>query len=93
MFVNQSYTKAEREWVSLVKQIACANCDAPGPVEGHHTKQSNAYSMAGLCSDCHRGPQGWHGDRTLMRIYKHDENDLISITVSRVYKLLRFLKP
>ena len=87
--MNQQYTKVEREWVDLVKQIDCANCDVPGPGEGHHTKQSNAHSMVGLCSDCHRGPQGWHGDKTLMRIYKHDENDLIDITVSRVHKLLK----
>lgn len=87
--MNNSLTKIEREWLALVKQVACSCCDKPPISEAHHTKQGNQFSAAALCYDCHRGPLGWDGDRTLMRIYKKDENDLISITTGRVYRMVR----
>jgi hypothetical protein len=81
-------TPAEREHLRLVKLCACGWCDKAGGF-AHHTKQGNHFTTIGTCWDCHQGPMGWHGDRTLMRIYKRDENDALNGTLRRVDELKR----
>ena len=81
--MNQSYTKSEREWIGLVKQCSCVICDKPPISEAHHTKQKNPFTTVSLCKECHRNIP------IMKRIHKFDDNDLISITVGRVYKLLK----
>ena len=39
-----------------------------------------------LCPGCHRGPSGIHGDRSLMRIQKLDELDLLALTIEALAK-------
>lgn len=34
-----------------------------------------------LCPDCHTGPNGIHGNRSLMRIQKIEEIDLLARTI------------
>jgi hypothetical protein len=38
-----------------------------------------------LCSDCHTGSQGVHGDKTMMRIHKVTELDLLADTLKKLY--------
>lgn len=38
-----------------------------------------------LCPDCHTGPWGIHGDRTMLRILKADELDLLADTLEKLY--------
>ena len=78
-------TPAESAHMGLVKESGCAVCGASGVVEAHHTKQGNHFTTIGLCDACHRGPMGIHGDKTLWRIYKLDENDALNETIRRVY--------
>lgn len=83
---SEAITPREREHLRLVKLCACGWCDGAGGF-AHHTRQGDHWTTVGCCWDCHQGPMGWHGDRTLMRIYKRDEYDALNITLERVDKL------
>ena len=61
-------TLAERAHLDLVKGCPCVLCDAPAPSEAHHVVQGDHFTCIALCPDCHRGPNGIHGDQTMMRL-------------------------
>ena len=82
---KRAMSLSERGHVQRVKESGCAVCGAGGVVEAHHTKQGNHFTTIGLCDTCHRGPMGWHGDKTMWRIHKMDENDALNETLRRVY--------
>lgn len=42
-----------------------------------------------LCPSCHTGTQGIHGDKTMMRIMKADELDLLADTIRKLYGSVR----
>lgn len=82
--------KAKRH-LNRVHDVPCVLCGAM-PVEAHHMREgqgmsqraSDWFSIA-LCPECHRGPLGIHGDRTLLRIKKLDELDLVAMTLEALY--------
>lgn len=78
-------TAAESAHMGKVKESGCAVCGAGPYVEAHHTKQGNHFTTIGLCPECHRGPMGIHGDKTMWRIHKMDENDALNETLRRLY--------
>lgn len=82
---KKAMTAAERRHVQLVKESGCAVCGAMGFVEAHEIKQGLWWTSVGLCPECHRGPQGIHGDKTLWRIYKLDELGALNETLRRIY--------
>ena len=82
---KRAMTAAERGHVQRVKESGCAVCGACGFVEAHEIKQGRWWTSVGLCPECHRGPQGIHGDKTLWRIYKLDEVDALNETIRRIY--------
>ena len=84
-------TKSEKRHMDKVAQLPCATCGNQ-PVELHHAREEQGMAQkAGnflvipLCPDCHRGKQGVHGDKTMMRIMKVNEMDLLNETLSKVY--------
>lgn len=79
-------TPAESEHLAKVKSIACACCDGPGGF-AHHIEQGQHFATVGLCHACHQGPQGWHGDKTLWRIYRRTMVEALNLTLSRVNEL------
>lgn len=81
----KSITRAESEHMFRVKESGCAVCGIGGIVEAHHVKQGCHFLTIGLCPECHRGPQGIHGDKTLWRIYKMTEETALNETLRRVY--------
>jgi hypothetical protein len=81
----KAISKGESAHMNKVKESGCAVCGAGGFVEAHHIKQGCHYTTVGLCPDCHRGPLGIHGDKTLWRIHKMDEIDALDETLRRVY--------
>ena len=84
--MNQSYTKAERAHIQRVKELPCSVCDASGPSDAHHIKQSSPYTCVALCPDCHRNSKlGWHGERINWRIRKMDEIDALDVTIRRLH--------
>ena len=88
-------SKASR-WLGRVKALPCVLCDAlgvpqAGPTQAHHIRdgqgmgqRASDYLTAALCRECHQGPQGVHGDRTLLRLAKVEEIDLVAMTIERL---------
>lgn len=75
-------TVAERRYIERVSRLSCVICGAR-PVEVHEPKQGAWFASIALCADCHRGPNGWHGDRLRWKLHKMDEIDAINETVRR----------
>ena len=82
---KKAMTQAEREHVGRVKESGCAVCGAAGIVHAHEIEQGLWWTSIGLCNECHTGPMGIHGDKTLWRIYKMDEIKALNETLARVY--------
>ncbi len=71
-----------------VAALACACCRKPGPSSVHHIRHEQGMGQrAGhglvipLCWDCHQGPHGIHGDRSVWRLRKLSELDALNWTV------------
>jgi hypothetical protein len=80
-------TKAERAHLARVKSLPCGVCSAPPPSYAHHIREGQGasqraghYLTVPLCYDCHQGPHGIHGDRSLWRIYNCTELDVLNTT-------------
>ena len=82
--MNGTYTTKERAHVGRVKELDCSVCNAPGPSAAHHIEQGQHFTVCALCHDCHQGPQGWHGTKTLWRIRKMDELAALNVTLGRL---------
>jgi 5-methylcytosine-specific restriction endonuclease McrA len=83
-------TNAERKHMGRVAQLTCGLCGATG-VEVHHirsgqgmSERASHFMTVPVCPSCHRGPQGIHGDKTMLRIKKWDELDLLADTLARL---------
>lgn len=83
-------TAAEKCYMDRVACLSCAVCGAEG-VQVHHIREGQGMSQRAsnwltvpLCPGCHTGPMGIHGDRTMMRIRKLDELDLLADTIRRL---------
>lgn len=81
---SKNLKPAELAHMAAVKMLPCSLCDAPPPVEAHHVRQGSHHLCAALCAECHRGPNGWHGNKSLWRIQKMDELDALEITIRRL---------
>ncbi len=81
---SRRITDIESEHLASVKSSGCAVCDAGPFVEAHHIEQGQHFTTIGLCIECHRGPLGWHGDKTLWRIFKMTEIKALNETLKRV---------
>ena len=84
--MNNKLTAADRRWLALVKSLPCVVCGAPPPSEANHMVQGQQYTTTALCQDCHTGTHGWHGDKTLWRIYKMDQLRAINATVKAIFE-------
>lgn len=61
-------TPAEAAHMAKVKRSGCVTCDAGPFVNAHHIVQGDHFTVLGLCDPCHVGPQGIHGDQTMLRL-------------------------
>jgi hypothetical protein len=86
---SRPLTHAERVHLEHVKSVNCAVCGAMPPSSAHHIKQGLHFTTVSLCYDCHQGPSGWHGDKTLWRVYKTDELSALNRTLEGVFNLWR----
>ena len=80
---SKPLTAAEREHLRKVKEAPCGWCGGVGGY-AHHIKQGDHWTTVATCWECHQGPQGWHGDKTLSRIYKRDELDALNETLRNI---------
>lgn len=82
--------------LTTIREMPCALCEALGrqqtnPTEAHHVRlwvgaaQRNHDELSvPACVDCHRGPNGIHGDKALLRVANVDEGDLLAATVRKL---------
>lgn len=84
-------TRAEKKHVDRVAAQPCAICDAHG-VHVHHIREGQGMAQRAsnwltipLCPDCHLGPRGVHGDKSVLRARKVGELDLLAQTLERIY--------
>lgn len=84
--------QAEARHMDRVAQLDCVLCGAR-PVEVHHLREgqgmaqrASSFLTVALCPDCHRGPSGLHGDKSLLRIQKVEELDLLARTIEALAK-------
>lgn len=81
-----------RKHMGRVKELPCGVCGASGPSDAHHIlegripgRKSPDWLTIPLCKECHQGPQGIHGDRTLWKIYKANEAQILNDTLEALY--------
>lgn len=82
--MNNQLSAKERAHIARVKELPCSLCSMAAPSEAHHISQKLQFCVVALCPDCHRGVNGWHGNKSLWRIYKHDELSALNVTLSRL---------
>ena len=82
-------TKAQKEYMDKVAQMPCATCGAEG-VHIHHIREGQGMAQRAsnwlvvpLCPACHTGSRGIHGDKSMMRLKKLTELDLLAMTIER----------
>ena len=82
---------AERRYLWRVKNLACVCCGAHGPCDAHHLREGQGlsqkashYLTIAVCKECHQGANGIHGDRSLMRLYKLSELELLAKTIEQL---------
>lgn len=93
-----SRSRLATDYITEVKSLNCVLCELLGqqqesPTEAHHPRtgqgmaqRANDFLVAAVCRSCHRENLGIHGDRTLLRIAKVEELDLVAITIEKVFK-------
>ena len=81
-----------KNYLGWVAQQNCVLCGAVG-VHCHHIREGQGMSQRAsdylaipLCPDCHQGPQGLHGDRSLFMVYKVTELDLLARTIKLLHE-------
>lgn len=82
---SKAINAGERTHLERVKSSGCAVCGEGMYVDAHHIKQGHHFLTVGLCKECHQGPLGIHGDKTLWKIHKMDEMDALQETLRRIY--------
>lgn len=50
-----------------------------------HAQRASDWLVVPLCSACHTGQHGVHGDKAMMRIAKMGELDMLADTLAKVY--------
>lgn len=87
-------TAAERRHLDRVASMPCILCEIlgqqqSGKTDVHHLREGQGMSQRAsnyltipLCHDgCHQGRDGIHGTRSLLRIAKVEELDLLAMTI------------
>lgn len=89
---KKSANAVEKRYMDKVAQLPCCVCGAHG-VHLHHVREGKGmaqrasnYLVVPVCPDCHTGPQGIHGDRTMMRIYGIDEMGMLANTIGEIFR-------
>lgn len=77
-----------RAHLQRIKSLPCGLCGASAPSDAHHIREGQGmgqrasdYLAIPLCKDCHQGDKGLHGDRTMWRVYRKNELDVLAETV------------
>lgn len=81
---------SSKRHMGRIAQLPCSCCGAHG-VHVHHIREGQGMSQRAsdfltvpLCPSCHTGPNGVHGNKSLMKIQKLEELDLLAMTIERL---------
>ena len=77
-------TVAEAKHIARIAQLPCVVCRAPGPSEVHEPEQGLWFASMPLCTPCHRGADGWHGNRLRWKLRKVSELTAINNTIKEL---------
>lgn len=85
-------TTGPQRHLARVHDLPCCLCGAVG-VEAHHITEGKTFGKRDklhfctipLCRSCHQGPQGIHGDKTMLRLSKKSELELLAETLEQLY--------
>jgi hypothetical protein len=83
---------SSKRYMGRVAKIGCVLSAYLGqgfvPAELHHLREGQGMSerasdflVIPLCPEYHRGPNGLHGNKSIMRIAKLEELDLLALTI------------
>ena len=85
-------TRPEIRHMGRVADLPCVLCGQQG-VQVHHIREGQGMAQRAsnwlvvpLCPSCHTGPLGVHGDKTMMRINKMTELDMLAKTIEALCK-------
>lgn len=78
--------------LARVAKLPCCLCGAHG-VQVHHVTEGKTFGKRDrlhfctipVCPSCHTGTHGIHGDKSMLRIAKRSELELLSETLERIY--------
>lgn len=77
--------------MARVAELPCVLCGEHPPSTVHHIREGQGMSQRAsdyltvpLCPDCHQGPHGIHGDRSILRVNKLSELDLLAMTIKQL---------
>lgn len=80
-----------RSHLQRIKELPCGLCGQDAPSSAHHIREGQGmaqkasdYLAIPLCYACHQGPKGLHGDRSLWRVYRKEELDVLAETIARL---------
>ena len=83
-------TKAEKRHLDRVAALPCCLC-GESPVHVHHVREGQGLAQRAsnwlavpLCQSCHTGPKGLHGDKTMLRVMRMDEMDMLADTIRKL---------
>lgn len=81
---------ADKRHMGRVAELPCACCGVHG-VQVHHIREGQGMAQRAsnwltvpLCPECHTGPRGVHGDRSIMRTLKLSELDMLANTIEKL---------
>lgn len=87
---------AESKYMGRVAALRCVLCAQLGMEQStrttvHHVREGQGmqqrasnYLTVALCQDCHQGPNGLHGSRSLFKLAKWDEMDALAATIKEL---------
>lgn len=75
-------TDFEKFWLRLICSQPCAVC-GDQPIEIHEPEQGLWFISIPLCYECHRGKEGWHGNRLRWKMRKIDELGIINQVIRK----------
>lgn len=91
-------TAKEKRHMARIAEMGCVLCERLGMAQSgrtyvHHIREgqgksqrASAFLTIPLCYDCHQGREGIHGDRSLLRVAKCEELDLLADVIERMAK-------
>lgn len=84
-------TKEQRH-MQRVKELPCCLCGASAPSDAHHIlegrvkgRKAHDFCTIPLCKSCHQSDIGLHGDKSMLKIMKENELNLLGETLKKLY--------